>query len=486
MSRKISVSIALAITLIAITVTFSITWIVSMQTFDRTVSSVTDLQAQYSKLAEIDIYVRGNLYGTINDDYLFDRMAAGYMNGIGDGNAIYYTADAYADLLAKEKGQLVGIGIEVERDTDGYIIRHVYEDSPAFEAGVKTGGRILAVNDMPAATITSLAALEEQLWGTPGSELALQCVYNLTEEETFNIRRMENYVAPTVQSTDMTDYTYIRISSFSTTTYAEFSYAVSQALANGSKGIAFDLRGTSGSFSSELYSIIDFVCSQGTIAESINNTETVRVLATSDAETSVEIPMVALVNENTSAAAELFAASIRDLAGGQIVGTQTAGHGTIQNSPHRLADGSAVSVTVAILQTGTGEIFDGVGLFPDVDSAPIDGFTETSLFSPNLSADPQIIRSFEVLQALVRETGEDPGSADAPKIIVDEDGNTITEEDPAIEDDSATTEDASDVGSDTSTTEETTSEDTSDAPTATEDGTDTEEDTSSVTADSDA
>ena len=84
MNRRIPVSIALAITIIAMTVTFSITWIVSMNIFDNTVSAVTSLQAQYAKIREIDVYVRSNFLGAndIDDDALFDRVALGYVNGL--------------------------------------------------------------------------------------------------------------------------------------------------------------------------------------------------------------------------------------------------------------------------------------------------------------------------------------------------------------------------------------------------------------------
>ena len=409
MNRRISVSVALAITIIAMTVTFSITWIVSMRTFDNTMSAVTNLQAQYAKLAEIDTYVRGNFYGVIDDDYLFDRVAVGYLSGLGDRYGTYYTEQEYADLLAIESGKKVGVGIEVVRDAAGFLIVRVYEDSPAAQAGVRPGGRIVSVNGEDAANIPSMRALNSMLWDEEGKELLIHCQYDLTDEETFSVYRRANYRAPTVESIEMTDYTYIRISAFEASTYAELDYAVGQAQNSGSKGIVFDVRGASGQFRVELYEMIDLLCPRGTVAKSMNNTETLRVLATSDDEWA-ELPMVVLVNANTAAAGELFAVSVRDLAGGQIVGLRTAGRGSIQSTPQRLADGSAVSVTTAILYTGKDETFDGVGIEPDVEAAPVEGFDEISLFNPNPASDMQIRRAFEVAQAMVRKSGGDPGT----------------------------------------------------------------------------
>ncbi len=78
-----------------------------------------------------------------------DRLAAGYMNGINDKYAVYYTAKEYSEKQSVEKGTLTGIGVAVVNDTSsGYarIIR-LYDNSPAAEAGMQVGGFITAIND---------------------------------------------------------------------------------------------------------------------------------------------------------------------------------------------------------------------------------------------------------------------------------------------------------------------------------------------------
>ena len=96
MNKKISISLAITIAIIAMTVTFSVTMVLAGQRFNNTVSSVKEKENMYSKLAEIDKYVRDNAYYEINDDTLNDTIASGYMLGTGDRAAVYYTANAYA------------------------------------------------------------------------------------------------------------------------------------------------------------------------------------------------------------------------------------------------------------------------------------------------------------------------------------------------------------------------------------------------------
>ena len=92
MSKKVSLGVAATVTLIAMAVTFSMTMTVSMNMFNNTVSSVKNKERMYNKLSEVDRYVRANEYFDINDDTLNDTIASGYMLGISDRYARYYSA----------------------------------------------------------------------------------------------------------------------------------------------------------------------------------------------------------------------------------------------------------------------------------------------------------------------------------------------------------------------------------------------------------
>ena len=76
MNKKITVNLAVAIAIIAMTVTFVVTMILSMQLFNRTVSGVREKEIMY-KLSEMDKSARENYYGEIVDDTLYDYIAAG-------------------------------------------------------------------------------------------------------------------------------------------------------------------------------------------------------------------------------------------------------------------------------------------------------------------------------------------------------------------------------------------------------------------------
>ncbi len=402
MNKKISVSVAITVALIAMTVTFSITMIVAMQIFDNTVTSVNEKQSMYNKLAEIDKYVRANAYNAIDDVTLNDYIAYGYVLGINDKNAKYYTEKEYSDLLAVQNGKLLGIGVDLIKDaTTGYgrVIR-VYSGSPAAELGIEAGSYITRIGDTDTKNLTRDGMLT-RLRGEDGTTVSITYLTRGTsEEKTLEVTHV-GYTIPTVEYQTLNDtYGYIRITQFGSTTASELDYAVNQLTSSGVTALLFDLRDNEGGLLDSATECIDLLVGEGIIAYAEYSDGTREVLAESDA-TRVDLPMVCLVNGNTASSAELFAASLRDMAGARLVGTKTYGKGTIQAAPQRLSDGSAVSVTVARLLTGKEECFDGTGLTVDQE---VQLAENTVLYDYALSEDAQVLRAVSVADTLTGVT----------------------------------------------------------------------------------
>lgn len=436
MNRKISVSVAMAITLVAITVTFSITMIVSMKVFDNTVSSVMQKQAFYDKISEVDKYVRANYYGTIDDNLLQNRTARGYIDGIGDPYSVYYTKEDYNEILSVSSGDLVDIGVELTKSPNGYFqIMKVYPDSPAAKSGIVAMGWITEVDGKDTSSVTTVKAMQKLLRGAPGTVLNITYVRDAAfiEEEYFTIQR-DNYSVPTVELLMEDGYAYVRISTVSKKTYTEFTAAVNRAENNSAKGIIFDLRNfdlrnNAADQFDEVYKMIDEICPLGTVARVQGKDGEIKTLSTSDGETFVDLPMVVLVDNNTAAAAELFAACVRDFSKGQLVGVKTAGWGTMQNSPQKLSDGSALSITYGILLAGTSGSFDVVGLEPDIEVASQNTAWN---YTPDFQGDIQLVRAMELARSMARGAGTedatgqtDNSGSDASPEGVEGEGNEI-------------------------------------------------------------
>ena len=400
MNRKISVGMAVSIVILAMTVTFSITMLVAMRLFDSTVSSVKEKESMYNKLAEVDRYVRSSDYYPIDESTLYDRLTAGYLLGTGDKYARYYSASAYTDLMNAQNGTTIGIGVELAVDQSGYAkVTKVYDESPAKEAGITVGAYITAVDGTDVKSLSGVDAIQSRLRGESGTTVNVTWLDSEASEHNADLTH-SGYSSTTVDYQMLQDSVgYIKIRQFDATTPSELDYAIRSLKANGAGSLVFDLRDNGGGLLDDAIQCIDLVAPEGTLAYAEDKNGNRTLLGSSTGESEVTLPIVCLVNGNTASAAELFASSLRTLNGAKLVGTTTMGKGTIQSSPQRLSDGSAVVVTVAKLICGDGSCFDGTGLTVDVER-PLTADEQTAYYDYTVENDPQIQRAVSTVQQM--------------------------------------------------------------------------------------
>jgi carboxyl-terminal processing protease len=398
MSKKVSLGVAATVTLIAMAVTFSMTMTVSMNMFNNTVSSVKNKERMYNKLSEVDRYVRANEYFDINDDTLNDTIASGYMLGISDRYARYYSAKAYSERVGLANGRLMGIGVAVVKDpSSGYarIIR-VYDNTPATNVGLEVGGFITAIGDTSTRSMSDAAAMTSALLGEEGSTVNIKYLTPLREEQSFEITHA-NYTTPSISTVRLMDngVGYLRVDSFTSGTAVEFRNAVNSLTNQGATSLIFDLRDNSGENLNAALVATDYCVPSGLIAQSQDKGGNVTDLRMSD-ENEITLPMVCLVNGSTASGAELFANALHKMAGATIVGSTTAGKGVLLSDPQSLSDGSAVVITVGILLDNEGKNWNGTGLTPDVD-ASLTNDEQSSYYDFTVDNDPQITKAINAI-----------------------------------------------------------------------------------------
>lgn len=401
MSRKVNLAVAATVTLIAMAVTFSITMVVSMDMFNSTVSSVKNKERMYNKLSEIDRYVRDNEYFDINEDTLNDTIASGYMLGINDPYARYYSAKAYSERMGLENGRLMNVGVSVIKDSSsGYArILRVYDGSPAAENGLEAGGFITAINGTGVRTMTDTAAINSALIGEEGTTVSISYLTPDRQEQTMDLVHA-NYTTTTVFAQLLDgNVAYIDIDAFSANTGLEFRSAVDSMLNQGAVAFVFDLRDNTGETLNSALIAADYCVPAGLVAQSQAKDGTVTDLRVSD-DHEVTLPMACLVNESTAGGAELFANALRKMSGANLVGTTTAGMGVLLSDPQSFSDGSAAVITVGLLLDNEGETWNGAGLTPDVDAA-LTADEQSSYYDFTVQTDPQISRAVNAVLALV-------------------------------------------------------------------------------------
>ena len=299
-----------------------------------------------------------------------------------------------------QNGTLIGIGVELAVDQSGYAkVIKVYDESPAKEAGIQVGNYITAVDGTDVKSMSSVDAIQTRLRGESGTTVNVTWLDSEAAEHTADLTH-SGYSSTTVDYQMVQgNVGYIRIRQFDSTTPSELDYAIRSLSASGAGSLVFDLRDNGGGLLDDAIQCIDLIAPEGTLAFAEDKNGTQTLLGTSTSESRIDLPVVCLVNGSTASAAELFASSLRTLNGARLVGTTTQGKGTIQSSPQRLSDGSAVVVTVAKLVCGDGSCFDGTGLPVDVER-PLTADEQTAYYDYTVENDPQIQRAVSTAQQM--------------------------------------------------------------------------------------
>lgn len=367
MNKKISLGLALALIFTSIAATVAITMSVTMRTYNSIIKDLPSRSKLYSAVAELDDVVRNNYYGEINDNLLNADLSGGYTEGLGDKYSRYMTAAEYAVFKDEMEGRKIGIGIIAffnPNDTAIYAAE-VSENSPAAISGLQKGDKITHI-DEEAVTAYNYEDLLKKL---SGDRLSSVTVTYVRGEESKNISIVKGYSAQTVYYSLNSTVGYVKITDFYATTAAQLKTAVDTLMKQGATSLIFDLRGTSNGRIMHAATAVDVlvpVASEGSgaLATAIAKDGTVRKTFTAEAE-SISMPMAVLVNSETAGAAELFACDLRDYGKAQLIGEKTAGNGTMQEA-FSLQDGGAILLTTAVIQPYISDIYNTIGLTPDV------------------------------------------------------------------------------------------------------------------------
>lgn len=378
MNKKISLGLCISLIIISITATFAVTMVVSKQIYNGIIGNISQRSQTYESLEEISGIVNNYFYGTdVEQSRLNASLVNGYVEGLGDYNSAYLNATDYAEYTAIMEGGLTGIGVETAYDyqKDSFIITHVYEGSPAEKAGLKALDIITAV-DNTAVTMANYSQMNAKLYGSMLS--AVQVEFE-RDGETKTVEPMTGFSIPSVSGRLESNVGYIKINGFYKNTASEFKETAEKLIEQGAESMIFDVRNTYSGTIDYAAQVIDVIVPaiSDNIAVAKDKSGNIYKNKVYTAENySITMPFVVLVNSSTSGPAELFACDLRDISQAQIVGTKTAGVGTMQEL-FTLDDGGAVLLTVALVEPkgGAAAVYNGTGIQPTVEVTLNAGYT---------------------------------------------------------------------------------------------------------------
>lgn len=370
MFKKIPIGAAAVLMLLAVLVTFQITYLMITNKYEK---NLNDLKASpqfnlYSKLSGVDELFRKLYIGKIDEKELTDAIIRGYIDGTGDKYAEYMNSDEFTKFMNDLGGELEGIGIIVIYNDEykALEVACVMPDSPALGAGVLPGDLIIGVDNIDVSVLGYYGAVA-RMQGSADTyaEFTVARGENHSERIQMKIKRgyvVEQTVMYHMYNDGSNSIGIIKILQFDTKTPDQFTAAIKDLQSQGADTLIFDVRNNSGGELNSVVAMLDYLLPAGPVIRITDGDGNETTMDSAEGE--LNCKMAVLINHTTASAAELFAASLRDYNKAILVGVQTYGKGSMQTIV-RLADNSAMRVTYKMYSPPFSDNYNGIGVTPD-------------------------------------------------------------------------------------------------------------------------
>ena len=321
----------------------------------------------------------------------------GVLDTLDDQNTGFLTPNEAASFMEGIEGSFEGIGALVEWAEDEGAIRIIepFEDQPAWNAGIRRGDLIIAINGQDVADLSNLHEAINRIKGPKGTEVHLTVRRDGLEDPLEVPVTRDTIDVPVVESElygESDEFAYIHLKRFSADAGAKLRAELEDLLTDETQGLIFDLRGNPGGLLREAINVTSVFLedervlierfSDGT--EEIYNTE-------GSALVPDDLPLVLLVNKGSASASEIVAGALQDVERAPLVGVTTFGKGSVQ-LPHTLSDESLLRVTIALWYTPSDRSINDTGLEPDI-------VVERTNEQIENEEDPQLDRAIEFLRS---------------------------------------------------------------------------------------
>lgn len=327
----------------------------------------------WNKYFEItkNIEIFSNLYKEINAHYVDETDPSKLMkSGI---DAMLKSLDPFTNYISEAQienyrlaieGRYNGIGAKARKIGDYVTITEVYENYPAFKAGLRIGDQVLSVNGLDSKGKDS-EDLYQIMRGMPKSEVDIRILRpGETSPRDLKLVRDEVNIPNVPYSTILKDSIgYIILTTFTENAGKNVQEALSKLKTAhpGMKGLILDLRDNGGGLLQEAVNVCNTFIGQGQLIASTRGKlkENDQLYSTRLPATDDQIPLAVLINSQSASASEIVSGAIQDLDRGIVIGQTSYGKGLVQNTKD-VGYNAKVKLTIAKYYIPSGRCIQSV------------------------------------------------------------------------------------------------------------------------------
>ena len=336
--------------------------------------------------AEVFGKIKSDYVEPVEDKKLINEALNGMLSGL-DPHSSFLDKDNFKDLQQGTSGEFGGLGIEVGMEDGFVLVISPIEDTPAYNAGLKSGDLIMKLDSTSVKGLTLNEAVK-LMRGKPGSSIILQ-VFRKGIDSPFDLKVTRAQIKTKSVKAKLVEpnYAYIRVTQFQERTGEDLAIALKKLRAENKfafNGIILDIRNNPGGLLNSSVAVSAAFLKEGDLVvytegrapdSKMNLTTSPENFVKNDPDKNnflkdlpVDIkdtPMVVLINNGSASASEIVAGALQDHKRALIVGTRSFGKGSVQ-SILPMMNGTAIKLTTARYFTPNGRSIQAKGIEPDV------------------------------------------------------------------------------------------------------------------------
>lgn len=333
-----------------------------------------------SVVAGSETYRQLNLYGDV-----FERVRRSYVRDVGDAELVeasirgmlesldphssYMDAEEFAAMQVQTRGEFGGLGIEVTVEDGIVTVISPMDETPAAEAGILSGDKILALDGRDITGLTLNEAVE-QMRGPPNTTVTLT-IFREGQEKPFDVTLTRASIkVASVRFRAEGDIGYIRITSFNEQTESGLIKAFEQLAQQvpDLKGYVLDLRNNPGGLLDQAIAVSDAFLDRGEVVSTRGrDAQDIERYNSRNGDAAGGKPVVILINGGSASASEIVAGALQDHGRAILMGTLSFGKGSVQTIIPLGAGEGALRLTTARYFTPSGRSIQAHGIQPEIE-----------------------------------------------------------------------------------------------------------------------
>ncbi len=335
----------------------------------------TLLAVSSDKLYEkIDLF--GEVLEKVKDEYVdeidqadvIDSAINGVLQSL-DPYSAYMSPELFKNMQTDTKGEFGGLGIEISMEAGVIKVISPIDDTPASEAGIKSGDYIVKIGEEQVQGKSLMEAVK-LMRGPVGTSIKLT-VRRKGKKKALEFNIVRKIIE--VKSVDAKiigkkeEIAYLRLKSFNENSDKQLFKKIKEFEKNKKAvGYIIDLRNNPGGLLTTAISVTDFFLDDGEIVSTKGRKliETRKFFAKKGDAINGK-PIIVIINNGSASASEIVAGALKDHKRAIILGETTYGKGSVQ-SIIPLRNGGGMRLTISKYYLPSGKSISEVGVSPDI------------------------------------------------------------------------------------------------------------------------